>query len=157
MAWFAAAIPYITGAATAVSTGATLAQAAGQRKVAEYNAQASELEAKAAFAEAGREEEAQRRETAAFLGKQRAAIAEAGLGTGGTTGMLADQSAVLAELDALNIRYQGMLRGAGLLSEATTTRYGGRQIARSAGLLAGQQLLAGAAQTGRAYAISKGI
>lgn len=157
MAWFAAAVPWLTGAATVVSTGAAIASAQGQAKIAGFNAQQREQEAKIAQAAANRDEEAQRRESNAILGKERAALAEAGLGSGGTTGMLVDQSAVLAELDALNIRYQGMLRGAGLLSEAATTRFGGRQIGRSAGLLAGQQLLAGGAETGRAYALSKGI
>lgn len=157
MAWFAAAVPYLVGAGTLATTAATVAQAQGQAKVAGYTANLREQEAKVAQAASLRDEEAQRRESNAILGKQRAAIAEAGLGSGGTTGMLADQSSVLAELDALNIRYNGLLRGAGLLSDAAMTRFGGRQIARSAGLLAGQQLLSGAADTGRAYALSKGI
>lgn len=146
MAFLAApAIPLIlSGIGTAATVGATLAQAQGQKKIANYNAQLDELSAKAAFDQAGRDEETQRRESAAFLGKQQAAFAEAGLGSEGSAGLLMNQSAVLAELDALNIRYGGRLRGTGLLSQAANTRLAGRAAARSGGLLAGAQLLGGA-------------
>lgn len=151
MAWFAAAIPYLTAGATVVSSAAAYQQGQAQKAAEEFNAQLSEKEAKAAQDQSAREEEALRRESAGLLGKQRAAIAEAGLTGGGTTGLLADQSAVLAELDALNIRYGGSLRGTGLLSQAASSRFSGRQAGKSGGLLAGARLLSGASDTYEAY------
>jgi hypothetical protein len=152
MAWFAAAVPLIAGIGTAVTVATTVAQSIGQQKIAQYNAKLSEQAEAAEQQQANREEESLRRNASYFLGKQRAAIAEAGLSPGGTTGMLADQSAALAELDALNIRYGGQMRGRGLLSEASNERLAGR-AGRSQGLLlAGAQLLSGASDT---YRMSK--
>lgn len=153
MAWFAGIVPALSAASTAATVAVTAAQARGQQKVGEYNAKLSEAAAKAEADQAAREEEALRRQNRSFFGRQRAAIAEAGLGPGGTTGLLADQSSQLAELDALNIRYGGTLRGQGLLSEASMRRLSGRSAARSGYALAGSQLLAGASRGSRASSI----
>lgn len=149
MTWFAAAMPFITGASTVISTASTIQQGRAAQAAGEFNARVSEAEAKVAREQAARDEEALRRESTSLLGKQRAAIAEAGLSSGGTTGLLADQSAVLAELDALNIRYQGATRGTGLLSQAAASRFGGAQSRKAAGLLAGAQLVSGVGDTYR--------
>lgn len=153
MAFLAApVVPLILGAAgTAATVGATIAQAQGQRKIADHNAKLDELAAKAALDQAGRDEETQRREASAFLGKQQAAFAEAGLGSEGSAGLLMKQSSVLAELDALNIRYGGRMRGTGLLSQAANTRAAGKASARSGGLLAGAQLLSGVGDSYTTY------
>lgn len=143
MAFLASAPAIVSLIGTGVTTAATVAAMSGQKKIAEHNAQLDEAAAKAAQAQAARDEEALRRESASFLGKQQAAFAEAGVGSAGTAGLLQDQSAVLAELDALNIRYGGRMRGVGLLSQAGNTRAAGRASARSSGLLAGAQLLSG--------------
>lgn len=131
MAWFAPVVMAL----------GTVAQGVQQRKAGEYNARMSEIENKASQDQASREEEALRRDNRQFFGRQRAALAESGLGSGGTTGMMLDQSALLAELDAQNLRYQGAVRGAGLISQARSSRYGGRAASANAGLLAGAQLL----------------
>ncbi len=67
------------------------------------------------------DEDATRRESRQFLGAQAAAMAEAG-GAGGSNAMLARQSAALAELDALNVRYRGQQAAYGLRKEAAATR-----------------------------------
>ena len=156
MAWFAALAPALTAASTVVAVGSTIQAGKAASDAAEYNAKLSEQEAKAANDQAAREEEALRRQNVGFLGKQRAALAEAGLGYGGTTGLLADQSAVLAELDALNIRYAGQNRGQGLLSQAAASRFSGKQAKTSSYSMAGSQLLAGGSKTYKDYKLSQG-
>lgn len=138
MAWFAAALPYIEAG---VAVAGTAAQMQNQQNQAKFQAKSAELEDKVNADQAAREEEATRRDSDAFFGRQRAAIAESGLGYGGTTGMLVDQGAKLAELDALNVRYSGGVRGAGLLSESRAARVSGKAAGRTGSLLAGAQLL----------------
>lgn len=151
MAFLASAPAVVSLLGTGVTTAATLASMSAQKKIAEHNALQDEAAAKAAQAQAARDEEAQRREASAFLGKQQAAFAEAGLGSAGTAGLLQDQSAVLAELDALNIRYEGELDARGLLAQSSLSTFEGRvsgRNARTAGqagaLSAASTLLAGA-------------
>jgi len=55
-------------------------------------------------------EEEQRRKSAMQLGEQRAGLLQAGIGADGTASDIIGQSAGNAELDALNIRYQGQLQ-----------------------------------------------
>jgi hypothetical protein len=79
------------------------------------------------------------------LGQQRAAIAQAGVGLGGSALDIMEQSADRAELDALTMRYEGDLRSKGLLAAAEGARYEGR-VARAAGenAMKGAYLSAGA-------------
>lgn len=133
MAWFAVALPWITGALGAAGAW----QQGQQAKVA------SRMMMDQARSEAGataRDEEQVRRESRMQLGRQIAAVGEAGGGYEGSAGLLLDQSAILAELDALNVRNGGAMRRGGLMLEAA----GLRQSSRSAGLLAGARLLTGA-------------
>jgi hypothetical protein len=155
MAWFAALTPLLTGAGTVASTGIAIAQAQNAKKIGELNARQAEASAKADADQSAREEEALRRQTTSILGKQRAAAAEAGVGVGGTTGLLVDQSAVLAELDALNVRYQGAVRGTGLLSDAATARFSGKSQAGAYGLMAGAELLRGSGDYSRAKRLAQ--
>ena len=85
-----------------------------------------------------RDEEAQRRQARQIIGTQAASMAQAG---GGGDAGLHKQSAINAELDALNIRYAGRARAAGLLADA-------RRVTKEAPYLAGAQLLSSA---GSAY------
>jgi hypothetical protein len=138
---FGAVLPLIaTGASTVVGVG----QAINARNVASFNAQSKANDAKEAQMQAAAEEEQLRREQRAFLGKQRAAFAEAGIGPGGTAGLIMDQSDVLAELDALNIRYGGQMRSKGLIAQASAES----RSKKGTALLAGSQVLYGAS---RAY------
>src|SRR4051812_15919694 len=112
MAWFAAALPYLAAGV----------QAAGSIRNGMQNSKTLKLQAIAANQQTQADEEAQRRESRQFLGRQAAAAAEAGVGYDGSTGLIAAQSATMAELDALNTRYAGRLRGAGLLSDSRATK-----------------------------------
>lgn len=53
---------------------------------------------------------AQRRGARQFLGTQKAAIAQAGIGSGGSAADVVRESAANAELDALNLAYEGRVR-----------------------------------------------
>lgn len=108
MTWFYIGATVVVGVATAVSS------ADAQRRAAHTNADIARQKGKIAADQANVNEDAQRRRAQLILGQQRAAAAESGsdLSTG-TNADLAAQSATNAELDALNIRYQGKL---GILS-----------------------------------------
>lgn len=114
----------------------TALQAAGTFSGGKEDAAMLKQQGRVASQQATADEEAQRRETRSVMGSQAAAFAEAGIGTGGTAAGVIRQSAINAELDALNIRYRGQLARAGLFSQAKATR-------RESGLLAGAQLLQG--------------
>lgn len=96
-------------AVSAVSQGmAANAQAQSQANAAQYNATIAEQNASSALAAASANEDAQRRKTAGEMGRLRAGLAENGIGLdSGTATDLTEQSAMNAELDALNIRYGG--------------------------------------------------
>lgn len=97
-------------------------QAANLKTQAQMSARNAALlrgQASLARQQAGAEEEAQRRQAKQILGTQRAAVGQSGIGFGGTAGMLLEDSAVQAELDALNIRYGGELQASDLLSQAS--------------------------------------
>ena len=118
MAWLAAAGEILKGV--------------GQMKGAQEAAAIREAQAEASEDQGGRDEEAQRREGRQAIGKLAASMAEAG---GVDEGVL-KQSTVLAELDALNIRYGAALEAKGLSRSATS-------ISRQTSLLAGAQILTG--------------
>lgn len=97
-----------------------------------YNAQVMRNNAQIASEQGNANEEAQRRHARQVMGAQRAAIAEAGIGTEGTGGDLVEQSASNAELDAMNIRYNAHLQNVGFLNEANLQDWYGTQARRNA-------------------------
>jgi hypothetical protein len=128
------------------------AQARANATAANYNANLRTMEAGIARQNAGRREEQQRRAARQILGKQRAAIAQSGTLMTGSNIDITEQSEFNAELDALNIRYEGDLRSYGLLAQAEQDRYAarsyeaaGKNAMTGAYLSAGASLLSGAA------------
>lgn len=97
---------------------ARAAQYEQEKQAQERNAQIAQENANIAARQGTANEEAQRRKAAIMAGEQRAAIAQAGIGTSGTATDLTEQSASLAELDALNIRYNASLQQASYLNQA---------------------------------------
>lgn len=84
------------------------AQADSQAHAAQYNAIMASQNADTAQQAANANEEAQRRKSAGDMGRTRAGLAENGIGLdSGTATDLTESNAMNAELDALNIRYQG--------------------------------------------------
>lgn len=127
---------------TLISAGSSIVQGQQQKYAAAENARYQELQGRTAVSQATADEEAQRREARQVLGTQAAAMAQAGM-NGAQASKLVKQSALNAELDALNIRYQGQLKKSGLMAEADSTRNQGRQAAGNSGLLAASQLISG--------------
>jgi hypothetical protein len=121
-----------------------LAQAGMQVSQGEAAKQQAEAQGKVAGDQALADESSFRRSARAMRGENAAALAESGLTPDGSSGMVADQSAAEAELDALNIRYQGQVRRMGLMNEGRAARSGAQ-------MLAGGRLLSGVADayTGR--------
>jgi hypothetical protein len=154
VAWIGANAGAIAAVGTAVSAVGMVQQGQAANAAAKSNAKALEQQAEAENRAAGAREEAQRRQARQFLGGQRAALAQAGIGLDGSAYDVARQSGINAELDALNIRYDGQLAAAGLQGRADMTRFEGRQ-ARTAGYIgAGTALLQGAASYGGKSAVS---
>jgi len=81
------------------------------------NAAALRREARTAASQGYRDEEAQRRESRQFMGLAGAALAENG-GTGVQGDAILRQSEMLANLDALNVRYGGLQRARGIRQQA---------------------------------------
>ncbi len=100
---------------------------------------ALKVQARVASQQALADESAKRRENRQMEGEMAASLAESGLSGSGSSAGAARQSAALAELDALNIRYAGNMRRRGLLSEAKEAR-------RQGFMMAGQKLLSGLEQ-----------
>lgn len=149
-AMFAAAA--VMSAVGAIQQGkAAKSQANNMAAANEYNAQLKDRQAAIERAQWSVREEQQRRQAGAILGKQRAAVAQSGVGFGGSSLDVIDQSSFLAELDALTIRYEGENRAKGLLSaaemdryEASANRAAGKNAMKGAYLSAGAALLSGA-------------
>ena len=114
-----AALPFIAAAASAVSTLAETAQA---RAVGAAQARGIEEQARAVGLETGLIEENQRKVARRQFGETRAAGAQFGLLESPSFIDSANQAAVMAELDALNIRYEGETKRKGLLYESAVTR-----------------------------------
>lgn len=120
----------IAGAAVAMSAVGAIAggvaqsnQYKSQAKAAEYNALMGRQQASAALTSANQREEQQRRAARVMSGERRAAIAQSGAGLGGSNADVDRQSEVLAELDALNIRYEGQVQSTGLLNQSELDTY----------------------------------
>lgn len=121
-----------------------------QQNAANYNAELYQQQAEQSMAQAANNANLQTKNAAQVLGRQRAAIAESGIGFSGTGGDLIDQSAVNAELDRENTLYQGVLNAQSLNSQAQQSYYqadvAGSQIgnAQNSGYInAGANLLSG--------------
>lgn len=94
-----------------------------QRDIEKFNIRAAEQNAALTAQQTSAREEQQRRESRQLLGTQRAAIAQSGVGFGGSSADIMRQSAASAELDALNIRYAGDLERMGILNEIEMRKY----------------------------------
>lgn len=119
-----------------------------QANANEYNATVDKLNAQVASDEANAKEEQQRRKFGQVQGAAYAGAAQSGTGFEGSNADLLKQNAVLNELDALTIRYEGQNKSRALEdSSKLNTYYAGvnkqnASSARTAGFVnAGAQLL----------------
>jgi hypothetical protein len=136
MAFVVPFIPYIAAAVSAIGAisqaQTASANAKSQAQAADYNAQVSRNQAYSAMQESTSAQLAQRRRAGQVLGAQRAAAAQSGVGMGGSTGDVLEQSGALAELDALNLAYEGDLRAKGYMGQADLDAWNATQARRNA-------------------------
>ena len=134
---------------------AAAAQGRAQQQAQQYNAAIKEQQATLARQQAGARQQQQRRGARQLLGQQRAALAQAGIGLGGSALDIEEQSAAMAELDSLTIAYEGELQAQGLLAAAKQDLYYGEVAAvrgknaqTASYFSAGASILSGAASYG---------
>jgi len=130
-------------AASATQAMAALFGGISQKREADAQSQVLSEEARIAGEQAVAQGDAQRRQARQFLSMQAAAIGESGTGYGGSNAKLREQSAIEAELEALNIRYGGQLKQQGLRTEAGFAKQRGTSALIGSGLAAGSALLSG--------------
>ena len=136
-----AAVPYFITAIGALKQGQDA------KNAADYNAGILRQEGRSAEQVSLVQEQTQRQQGREFLGRQAAAIGQSGVGYGGSSEGIMDQSAQNAELDALNVRYRGVLTKFGYGAQADNLVSEGNAAQSSwylnafSGLLAGGALL----------------
>jgi hypothetical protein len=141
------------GAVGAIQQGnAASASAKSQAHAADYNAAVSRNQAQQSLQVSAAEQLALSRKQRQFFGMQRAAIAQSGTGFGGSNADILEQSGTLAELELLNIAYEGDLRSKGFMAQSTldTFQAGAARrnasAARTAGYLGAGAVFANAAR-----------
>lgn len=94
------------------------AQWQARAKAEQYNAAVLRQRSETTKSLYGLAEDQQRRQGRMEAGERHAATAQSGTGAGGSNADVERQSQVNAELDALNIRYQGLLQANAMDNEA---------------------------------------
>jgi hypothetical protein len=125
------------------NAGGALAQGQAGYNAGQYNAQQRTMEGNAAMDQALAQEAQTRVKNREDLGKQAAAVGAAGIGYGGSSGRVMDQSAVNSELDALNVRYRGAFTKYGYDAEAALAKYQGNVSRVNSYLKAGGAIISG--------------
>lgn len=136
----AAALPYLIIASTAVSAMGSISQgkaaAASYRSQAQaqnYNAIVDKNNADQVSTEYAMKENNLRQQQGQFLGRQRAALAESGIGPGGSAGDVMAEDATRAKLDDLTLRYEGQTKRTAYLNNSTLDTYQGKVASMNAG------------------------
>lgn len=114
------------------SANSQASQYQSQAQASEYNAKVSRQQADQALAVSTAQQIQQRREARQVLGRQRAQMAESGVGFTGSAGDVLERSETLAELDALNLAYEGMLKARSYTTQAELDDFYARSYQSSA-------------------------
>lgn len=121
LAYTAAAVSAAGAAASAISQSAQEKQKAD---IADRNAKLSDQQSEQVLAQGVEREQGVRMQAAQQLGAQRAAVSESGFNASSGSALdVQTQSSQMAELDALQTRYQGILQGESLTDQAAQQRY----------------------------------
>lgn len=144
----ATALTLVAIAASAAGTGVAVAgqieQAKAAEEAGEYNQKVAENNAIAAAQQAQYESERIRKRNLIILGRQKAAVAKAGiLDTGSTLDVFLD-SAIQGEMDRQAALYSGQTRSGYFRSQGTLARMEGDSLARANYYRAGGTVLSGA-------------
>ena len=151
----AVAIPYIIAA---VAAAGSYSQSKQAQSAAHYQAQAQKVNAQNILSMASANEDALRRKSAQALGSQRAALAESGIALDyGTGADLTSSSALNAEMDALNLRYQGTINAQNSNSQADLDEYQAKAYGKAAGLNAATSALSSYSGAGGSFKGSTGV
>lgn len=137
------------------------AQQESQAQANEYNAAIARNNAMSINQQTSAKEDAQRRQFAQVEGEANASIAQNNIGFIGSSADVLKQNAINAELDALNVRYQGQQQSTGLLAQSELDKFNASQNringanAKTAGYIGGAaNLLSG---IGTAMYYNKGM
>jgi len=136
---------WVMVASAAVTAAGAIVQGHAAKNASSANARIAEQNRDIAIQQSAAQEQQQRRGARYALGRQAAAQAESGIdATTGSAARVSAESATDAELDAMNIRYRGMMQGFGHETEAAMQRASGKQALRS-GYFTAATAIAGAA------------
>lgn len=136
---------YAFVAAAVVAAVGAIAAGKAQKNAQEYQAQVDEQNGLLARRNAGANEEQQRKQARAFQGRQLAAIGESGTMLSGSAADIFKESLYSAEMDALNIRYEGELGNNSARNAAQGARYSGKMAEQIGYVNAAGSLVGGAA------------
>lgn len=134
-------------AGTAISTVTSYQNSRAQADAENINAREATFAAERQGIAGSQAEDRQRRQARALLGEQAAATGEAGLAMTGSAKDIARQSALYAELDALNIRYDSEMKRRGFNWESSQAKARAKQAKKNAtlSLISGGLQMAGQA------------
>lgn len=122
-----------SGALGAISSANSKAAAlTAQSQAARYNAENARKQAEMALRTSTAQQIALRRQQRQMLGSQRAAVAQSGTGFSGSNADIMDRSETLAELDVLNLAYEGALKARGFNAQADLDEFEANVLASQA-------------------------
>lgn len=136
---------------TAVATVGAISQGNAAKKSADYNAAIADRNAVVATQQASANEEAQRKIDARRMGMARAGYGASGVTSDGSVLDVLGDSIAEAELNALNIRYEGQLASQGYGDSASSQRAAGKNAQTAGYMQAGAALLQGGAKATDLY------
>lgn len=140
----AAAIPFVIAG---ISAYGAIQQGQQSAQASKANAELAEVQAKSALQQGVAQEDALRRQQAAFSGQARAQTAQSGTGFEGSNADVARQNATLQQLDLLNTRYNAQLQASGLLAQADQDRIAAKNAKTSSYLSAAGAVASGYGQS----------
>ena len=133
-------------ASTAASAFANIYAGQQAKDAAAFNARQAEMDAQLARTQAGFEERNFRAGVDRLLGQQRAGYAKAGVQLTGTAALVQEDSAMQAEMDALMIRYGGVIKSNSFRTQAALQRLQGASAQTQGFMNATGSILTGYAQ-----------
>ncbi len=139
----AAAIPILSAAGAVFSAIGAISGGQSARRASDYNAAIADRNAVVATQQASANEEAQRKIDARRMGAARAGYGASGVTSDGSVLDVLGDSIAEAELNALNIRYEGKLAAQGYGDTAASARASGKSAQRAGYMQAGAALLTG--------------
>lgn len=137
-------VPFLPYIAAGIGALASVSQGNAQKSSLAVNARIKEQQADTIRAQTVGREELQRSNVRALIGDQLAVGAESGLELSGSRADILRQTMYAAELDSLNIRYDGAIAASGLDAQAGFDMTAGEQAQNAGYLNAASSLMSGA-------------